>query len=128
MNSKPFHLNFSQIAFTHYPARDLERTLHFYRDTLGLKVLHQTDEWLEFEIGEQRLAFQKIDSSHEPVPTGGGVVWLETHDIQKAVKSLKVEGVRFLEGVQEYPYGKLAHFVDSEGNTLGLYQPPGKSP
>jgi len=128
MNSNSPEMNFSKIAFTHYPARDLERTQAFYRDILGLKVLHHTDEWLEFELGDQRLAFQKTDSTDEPTPSGGAVVWLETSDIKKTVESLKVEGVRFIDAIQEHPYGKLIRFLDSEENTLGLYQPPGKRP
>ncbi|MFQ5672671.1 MAG: VOC family protein [Nitrospinales bacterium] len=113
---------FQKIAYTCYPVRDMARAVDFYRDVLGLKPLFTGDEWSEFEIGGQRLALRKMASPASTV----AAVSLEATPIEHAVEKLKSRGVRIARDVQVFPYGKLASFLDSEGNLVGLYEPPAK--
>jgi len=113
---------FDTIAYTCYPVQDMERAVDFYRNVLGLKILFRGKEWSEFEIGGQRLALHKAAS---PCTTGGGaVVSLQAKPIEDTMEQLKKRGVRFVAELQVFPYGKLAAFLDSEENRIGLYEPP----
>ena len=115
----------NKIAFTHYCATDMERSVNFYQNILGLTLLFKRDDWSEFSIGGQRLAIRK-EKSVVKSPHAGAVVSLETEAIEKLVALLKGKGVRFVEEVQTFPYGKLASFLDPDENLIGLYEPPRK--
>jgi len=113
---------FQKIAYTCYPVRDMGRAVDFYRDVLGLQPLFTGDEWSEFEIGGQRLALHKTPASSLVLEMA--VVSLEARPIEQAVEKLKRRGVRLARDVQTLAYGKRASFLDSEGNLIGLYEPP----
>jgi predicted enzyme related to lactoylglutathione lyase len=115
---------FRKIAYTHYPVKNMNRAADFYQNVLGMRPLFRGDEWSEFEIGGQRIALH-----HDPADAygiGGAVVSLEAYPIEPVIERLKKLGVRFVRELQILPYGKLAAFLDSEGNQLGLYEPPAK--
>ncbi len=113
-----------KIAFTHYATKNLERAVEFYRDVLGLNLLLQTEEWAEFDIGGQRFAVHQLKPSETFQAVNPAVVSLQAHPIEKAIETLKNKGVRFVQELQTRPHGKMATFEDSDGNLLGLYEPP----
>ena len=114
---------FQKIAYTCYPVRDMDRAVSFYRDVLGLRPLFTCEEWSEFDIGGQRLALHKV-SANPPEITAA--VSLEAIPIEEVIEKLKDKGVRLAQDIQVFPYGKLASFLDSEGNLVGLYEPLAK--
>jgi len=121
---------FEKIAFIHYCTLDLNRSLKFYRDVLGFKLLVQNEEWLEFEVGGQRLALRLIDpiSSNAGAPhSSGAMIWLETQPIEKTIASLEDKKVIFINRLKSFSYGKTATFKDPDGNPIGLYEPPEKN-
>lgn len=120
---------FEKIAFIHYCTQNLDRALKFYRDVLGFKLLVHNEEWVEFEVGGQRLALRLIDpwtSSAEPPNTNGAMIWLEACPIEKFIANLKDNKVLFINGLHIFSYGKTAIFEDPDGNPIGLYEPPEK--
>lgn len=120
---------FEKIAFIHYCTQDLDRALKFYRDVLGLKLLLQNKEWVEFDIGGQRLALRRVDpqaKNIEAPSTKSAMIWLETHSIEKTITQLKENNILFFNDLEVLSYGKTATFQDPDGNPIGLYEPPGK--
>lgn len=120
---------FEKIAFIHYCTRDLDRALKFYRDVLGFKLLVQNEEWVEFEVGGQRLALRLVDpwtSNAEPQNNNGAMIWLEARPIEKSITILKSKKVLFINELETFSYGKIATFADPDGNPIGLYEPPAK--
>jgi catechol 2,3-dioxygenase-like lactoylglutathione lyase family enzyme len=121
---------FKKIAFIHYSTQNLEQALKFYRDILGLKLLVQTEEWVEFEVGGQRLALRLVDpwtASAEPPSTNSAMIWLEACPIEKTIEILKSKKVIFINDLEVFSYGKTAIFKDPDGNPIGLYEPPEKN-
>lgn len=120
---------FQKIAFIHYCTENLERALKFYRDVLGLKLLVQNEEWVEFDVGGQRLALRLVDSwsaSTEHPNANGAMIWLEACPIEKAIATLMNNKVIFTNKLEILSYGKTATFKDPDGNLIGLYEPPTK--
>ena len=120
---------FEKIAFIHYCTQDLAKALKFYRDVLGLKLLLQNEEWLEFDVGGQRLALRRVDSwakNTEAPSTNRAMIWLEARPIEKAIAHLKENNIIFTNELCIFPYGKTAAFQDPDGNPIGLYEPPAK--
>jgi catechol 2,3-dioxygenase len=120
---------FEKIAFIHYCTQDLDRALKFYRDVLGFKVLVQNEEWVEFEVGGQRLALRLVDpwtSNAEPPNNNGAMIWLEARPIEKTIATLNDSTIKFINELESFSYGKTAIFQDPDGNPIGLYEPPAK--
>lgn len=113
---------FKSIAYTCYPVRDMDRAVDFYRDVLGLNLLFTGEEWSEFQVGSQRLALHKTENPIAAVEVA--TLALNASPIEETVARLKSRGVRVAHDIRLFPYGKLASFFDSEGNLIGLYEPP----
>jgi predicted enzyme related to lactoylglutathione lyase len=120
---------FQKIAFINYCTQNLERALEFYRDTLGLKLLVQNEEWIEFDIGGQRLALRLVDSmpaKQEDSHPNGAMIWLEAQPIEKSITFLEDKNINIIKQLESFPYGKTVIFKDPDGNLIGLYEPPTK--
>jgi len=117
---------FKSIAFVHYSTHNLDRALKFYRDALGLELLLQTEEWVEFKMGDQRLALRRIDASQPltPAQPTGAMIWLKACPIETTVTYLKSININFIKGLTEFSYGKTSIIADPDGNAIGLYEPP----
>jgi predicted enzyme related to lactoylglutathione lyase len=112
------------IAFLYYCVEDMDRAVQFYEKILGLTALFKREDWSEFQVHKCRISLYKTS---KPIMTcGGAVISFMADPIETAIKDLKSKGVRFVKELQVFPYGKIAEFLDSEGNILGLYEPPSK--
>ncbi len=121
---------FDKIAFVHYETENLDRALEFYKDVLGLTLRVQNEEWIEFDVGGQRLALRKVDTltrQPETLHPTGARVWLEARPIEQAIAHLQKNKVKFINSLEIFPYGKTATFADPDGNSIGLYEPPEKN-
>ncbi len=55
--------------FVFYPIKDMAVSQAFYRDTIGLTPLHESDGSSEYDLGNVTLAIFRDDDT---VPGGGG--------------------------------------------------------
>jgi lactoylglutathione lyase len=102
---------------------DMERSLAFYRDLLGIPLEGDAD-WQEAKLGETRFA---LHGSHEGIghPSSGTIhVDLEVQDIDAAADRLRAAGVEVAETMRD-EWGAAAKLVDPDGYELYLFQPPG---
>jgi catechol 2,3-dioxygenase-like lactoylglutathione lyase family enzyme len=111
---------------------DVERARHFYRDTLGLRLLSEEPPFaLVFEANGIML---RLGMGKERPPVQGTVLGWQVPDIAAAVADLIEAGVCFERydfmkqdelGVWTAPTGaKVAWFKDPDGNILSLSQHP----
>ncbi|MBV8086649.1 MAG: VOC family protein [Chloroflexi bacterium] len=116
---------FSGFALTSHP--DAARA--FYRDVLGLALLHEDDFGMEFEVAGARLRVSKIEAFEPAAHTIAG--WT-VGDIAAMARELVAKGVQFnhYPGMPQDQLGvwspdgatKVAWFKDPDGNTLSLTQ------
>ncbi len=114
----------NKLAYIWYQTTDMDRTVEFYQKVLGLKLLFKREDWSEFDIDGQRLAFSKVDTHPENNDSFRPGVSFLAQPIEQMIADLSRKGVQFTDELKVYPYGKLASFRDPDGNTLGLYEPP----
>jgi catechol 2,3-dioxygenase-like lactoylglutathione lyase family enzyme len=108
----------NRIAIVGVPAQDLVCAAHFYRDTLGLRMLPHHAGPPHFRVGDTFLAvFERGQSDAMPTP----LVAFEVDDLDAAMAMLKERGVVF-EGVHQEKEACWTKFSDSEGNMLELIQ------
>jgi len=114
-----------EIAFTAYPAADVERLVNFYADTLGLKLYGKYEEdgkmqYAEFEVGNSWFSIMTHEWMDVPPGSAAGVA-LEVGDIDEALKELESKGIA-REDTHDTPVCRIATFKDPEGNKFTLHQ------
>lgn len=118
-------MQFTEIAFTCYPATDLDASRAFYEKTLGLTPSmissHGEDGgWVEYEIGQHILSIGKAPGML-PSPNGPSC-GLEAVDFDATVASLRAAGVPFQMEPFETPVCRMAMVLDPAGNVLIIHQ------
>ena len=112
-----------RIGQIYVTARDLDRAVRFYRDTLGLTFLFQVPRMAFLECGGVRLMLGLPDAPEFDHPAS--IIYYRVADIDAAHRALVARGVPFrqpphlvarLATFDLY----LADFQDSEGNALAL--------
>lgn len=106
----------------------LDRSVAFYRDTLGLPVNEIDGHDGPFalaQLGELTLVFIQRPAKAGDSPV---VVFGLEGGIDDYAEALAAKGVEIVVPVSEAPDGGLSlDFVDLDRNMLSLYQPPGAS-
>src|SRR6266581_7237325 len=114
----------SSIAQILVNAKDLERAIAFYRDTLGMKFLFQAPPNMAFfDCDGIRLMLGIADRPELDHPAS--IIYYKVDDIEKVYEVFKARGVEFVikpHLVAPMPTYDLwlADFRDSEGNLLAL--------
>jgi methylmalonyl-CoA/ethylmalonyl-CoA epimerase len=86
----PFGLStLGQIALT---VTDVDRSVAFYRDALGMKLLFQVSGMGFFECGDIRLM---LSGSENPGERYSSILYFKVTDIQQAFETLRGRGVPF---------------------------------
>ena len=114
----------NKIGFTSYTVSNLQQSIKFYQDLLGLKLLLSNDRWAEFSISGQRFAIHERNNKTITNAQSSAVVYFEANPIEEIVKKLQDKGIEFLGEIEIYSYGKLILFLDPDSNSLSLYEPP----
>lgn len=117
----------SIIAFA--PATDLVRARGFYEHTLGLRCVEQSDFACVVDANGTMLRITAVSEVANP---GYTVLGWRVEDIEAAVQSLSLKGVKFtqydgmdqdLNGIWTTPGGdQVAWFTDPDGNNVSLTQ------
>jgi catechol 2,3-dioxygenase-like lactoylglutathione lyase family enzyme len=124
METQTTHFGLTQIGQIAINAKDIDRAVAFYRDTLGMRFLFQAPPKLAFfECGGVRLMLGVAEREEFDHP--GSIVYYKVDDLAEAHQTLLARGVRFEHEpslVARMPDHELwmAFFRDSEGNLLGV--------
>jgi methylmalonyl-CoA/ethylmalonyl-CoA epimerase len=98
-------LGVGQLAI---PVVDLERSLAFYRDVLGLRFLFRAPPGLAFlDCGGVRLMLAQ--ASPGEAPASAGVIYYRVRDLDAAYAKLQSRGAEFVE-----PPHRIARLADHE--------------
>jgi DNA-binding CsgD family transcriptional regulator/predicted enzyme related to lactoylglutathione lyase len=104
---------------------DIEQSVVWYRDVLGLTHLYTYGQLAFFDIDGVRLFLSKAEDSKEPTKTDS-IIYFQTNDIKHSHQKLMASGIEFShaphkvhtheDGSEEW----MAFFNDPEGRPLGL--------
>jgi len=112
--------------FVLYWVSDMERSLRFYRDFLGMAVGAQwEDAWVELDAPPTTLALVRAgaDSSSEGVTTGGHApsISLAVEDVPAALAAAREAGYTVKQEPMDSPVCVSAAILDPDGNVVGLH-------
>jgi catechol 2,3-dioxygenase-like lactoylglutathione lyase family enzyme len=122
-SATPFSGTVAQIALT---VADLDRSVTFYRDAVGLPLLFQAPPGLAFfRCGDIRLMLSKPEAGF--TPGSSTVLYFKIMDIEATHRSLAGRGVPFLDAphfITKMPDHDLwmTFFRDPDGHTLALME------
>jgi lactoylglutathione lyase len=108
---------------------DMDRSIRFYRDTLGLKMRFQSPEWSEFDMGQTTLALhgggkvQAVAGGKEQL-AGTASIGFTVDNVDETFRELKSKGVRFvMEPTERQGEGiRLAVAIDPDGLGVSFAQ------
>jgi predicted enzyme related to lactoylglutathione lyase len=112
------------VDFVLLSVSDTEKSVAFYRDTLGLTPASQWPPfWYEFDAGGVTIAIGKPPPEAPQPPYNGGVsVALAVPDAAAAVAELRAKGVPILQDAGESSVCYMALIADPDGNLIWLHQ------
>jgi lactoylglutathione lyase len=102
--------------------KDMDRSVAFYRDVVGLELEMHTPEWSSLSAGNISLGLHPESQYSKVSPSMGCSFGFEVSDIGSVVQELKSKGVTMmLEPVQQ-DFGWLGIFKDPDGYAVQLVQ------
>jgi glyoxylase I family protein len=115
-----------------YQVTDVQRSIHFYTQTLGFDLDRQNlPAFGQVSIGDLKLILSGPGASgSRPMPDGrhqepGGWnrVVLRVKDLPALITKLENQGVRFRNEMEVGPGGKQIQVEDPDGNPIELFEP-----
>lgn len=104
----------------YYHVSDMERSIAFYRDLLGFKLVSR-DYVARFDL--DGVLFELVPNPPDQALSGNGNARLSLGmtDIRQATRELRARGIATAP-VKEEPGGLLSFFKDPDGNEICLWQ------
>ena len=109
--------------FVSVPVTDIERSMRFYEQTLGLPRIGD-GAWPEFQLGEN-VSLYLIDPRNIGRPftaPHSGSIALRVADVAEARRALEAKGVAFEGEILDTGVCHMAFFHDPDGNALMLHR------
>jgi lactoylglutathione lyase len=122
---------FQQLDYTMVVVSNMERSVEFYRDKLGLPLKFQTPEWTEFATGATTLALHgggvvpTTPPAGDPTKHAGSCsIGFNVENVDKTYEELQTRGIRFvMPPTQREGEGiRLAVCIDPDGLPIAFAQ------
>ncbi|MFD6497675.1 VOC family protein [Streptomyces sp. NPDC059944] len=117
-------MNITHASFVTLPVADQDRALRFYTEVLGFEVAVDREmppgRWLQVApAGAQTVFTLSGPGMGGFTPGGSRGIMLVTTDVDADCARLAAAGVA-VEGPDDLPWGRMASFLDPDGNGLML--------
>jgi lactoylglutathione lyase len=120
-------MTFDRVGAVILLVSNMEKSIKFYRDTLGLPIKTNSKDWTEFFNNDTVLALHPAKKKSN-IKTGSGMlVGFEVGDLRATVKKLKEKKVKFFKKPKEEPFGKHAIVQDPDGHLISIAEIKEKS-
>jgi len=94
---------FKQIDYTMVVVSDMQRSVEFYRDKLGIPLKFQSPDWTEFDTGVTTLALhgggiprEHPETGEQSKIAGACSIGFNVEDVDKTFDELRGKGVLFV--------------------------------
>ena len=106
--------------------RDPDRSMAFYRDTLGLAIYREFPGGTVFFLGN---GFLELSGRGETEPSQDVVLWLQVRDLAATARELEALGVPIVREPREEPWGlREMWLADPDGLRIVLVEIPEDHP
>lgn len=104
---------------------DMDRTVEFYRDVLGLTAGYTSPYWSDFKLGDIKIGLHPpFEGASKPyaVRGKGWIIGLNVNDILSFRARLQNAGVWVADEFHDIPGGVVLDFEDPDGNAMQAMQ------
>jgi catechol 2,3-dioxygenase-like lactoylglutathione lyase family enzyme len=120
-------LTFRKVGAVILLVSNMDKSISFYRDTLGIPVKTKSKDWTEFFNKDTVLALHPARKK-SGIKTGSGMlVGFEVSDFDSTMKTLKEKKIKFFKKPKEEPFGKHAIIQDPDGHLVSIAEIKEKS-
>ena len=120
-------MRFRKVGAVILLVSNMEKSVKFYRDTLGLPIKTKSNDWAEFFNNDTVLALHPAKKKNK-IKTGSGMlVGFEVGDFDSTIKKLKEKRIRFFKKPKEEPFGRHAIIQDPDGHLISIAEIKEKS-
>jgi lactoylglutathione lyase len=106
--------------------KNMEKSIAFYRDILGMKIKQESPDWVEFvnESGSAVLALHPKRTKYSG--SANMLVGFNVNDIENVCKELETKRVKFYKKLTGESFGKHAIIEDPDGHLIPIAEIPAK--
>ncbi|ROQ37028.1 putative enzyme related to lactoylglutathione lyase [Frondihabitans sp. PhB188] len=112
------------VATVWVPVTDMKRAVAFYRDTLGLDVKSESDDWSELDAGGLMIGLNGREDASVSSSGGAVITFQPDGTIEDELAEIASRGADIQGEISDHEWGRIVPFKDSEGNDLQFYTPP----
>ena len=119
-------MNIKRISNVILAVKDIQKSLNFYHDILGMPIKNQRKNWIDLGQSGSLLSLHPAEDDEPHFGTSihnGVLVGLIVGDIESAIEELKSKGVRIYRDIQERESGKNAIVLDPDDYMISLFEP-----
>jgi lactoylglutathione lyase len=119
-------MNIKRIGNVILAVKDLDESIKFYHDTLGMPIKNERRNWVDLGTTGAALSLHpaSITAPHAGSSIDNGIlIGLTVGDVASAVEELKSKGVRIYRDIQERESGKNAIVLDPDDYMISLFEP-----
>jgi predicted enzyme related to lactoylglutathione lyase len=110
------------IDHVYYWTSDMDRSVGFYRDVLGLSLTRREgSNWAEFDAGPVRFALHGAVEGH-PFTPGGATASFQVSDLDAAVAAVEARGAAIGHRGEVGTEARYAILQDPDGNSVQLIE------
>jgi catechol 2,3-dioxygenase-like lactoylglutathione lyase family enzyme len=85
------------------PVTDIDRSITFYRDALGLDELQHEHDWAQLDANGLHIG---LNATENPIGDGGAVIAFQPESgLESAVQKLRDDGVEIPGDISNHPWG-----------------------
>lgn len=103
---------------------DMERSIDFYNNTLGLPLKNKSPNWVEFFKDGTTLALHPMKKKlrEQAKSKVGMLVGFMVSDMAETYQALKKKNVKFVKEPKDEAFGKHAIILDPDGYMISIAQ------
>ncbi len=115
---------FRKVASVILLVSDMQRSIDFYKNTLGLPLKNSSSDWAEFFKDRTTLALHPMNKKLKARAgsTIGMLVGFMVSDMDQTYKNLKKKNVKFLKEPEMEPFGSHAIILDPDGHMISIVE------
>ena len=119
-------MNIRKVGNVILAVRDLDKSLEFYHDIIGLPIKKQRRAWIDLGSTGALLSLHPASLTAEHVGSSienGITIGFLVGDVQSAVEELRSKGVKIYRDIIERAAGKNAVIQDPDNYLISLFEP-----
>ena len=119
-------MNVKRVGNTILSVKDLDKSLEFYHELIGLPIKQQRRSWIDLgsKGGLLSLHPASLTTEHTGSSIDNGIaIGFLVGDVKSAIEELKSKGVTIYREIVDRDAGKNAIVLDPDGYMVSLFEP-----